>query len=359
MLVANLSKKERLLLELANEGQREQDVDKIHSLERSLAKARAALKTEKKKLAAIVKQNEEQSSLLELVSNTKEKTRKAKPVRRSGKKGGKPKGSVLIGATDWHSEEYIPPSEANGYNEYTLDICKQRTDRLWDKSMYLTEFASNVADIEELWLWLGGDLIHGYIHEENIELNQLGPTEAILFVQDRISEGIETILKNKALKKVNVFTNFGNHGRATPDRRVSTAWRTSWEWLAYGNLQRLYASNPRVNFFVTQDYFNTVDIQGYRVRGHHGDNVSGGGSTHLANGVSKSIQAWNRNFKADYDIFGHYHTYVQDWNWQSSGCLCGHNDFAVKIKVPVQPPTQIFQLFRPVDFQAMVLSFVV
>jgi len=254
------------------------------------------------------------------------------------KEGNKSSGgcTAIICASDWHLEKNIVPSTVSGLNEFNLSIGQKRIDRLWQKSVYLVEFFKHIADVDDVVLWLGGDLINNYLHDEDVEGNLCGPTEAIALLQDHVCSGIDFLSDHVNLSRV--ICNYGNHGRTTHRMRYATGWKTSWEYLAYVTIQRC---NPGLDFQIAQGYFNYAKIQGYNVRFHHGDSVRySGGVGGLSIPMNKAIQQWDKGVKAKLSINGHYHQYLDYWSWVSCGCLCGYDAFAQSIKAEYQEPTQ-------------------
>lgn len=257
-------------------------------------------------------------------------------------KPGQTPATAVIAATDWHCEANVQPDIVSGLNTYNLDVFQGRVRRLWEKSVLLIDFARHLCSIRDAVLWLGGDLINGYIHEELEEGNFAGPTEAILFVQDAVAEGIETLLKTAKLDHLRVVCNFGNHGRSTKRRRISTGFKTSWEWLAYQNLARYFARS-NVSWQIARGYFNYVDVQGYTCRFHHGDNIRYyGGVGGITIPVNKAIHQWNLSRRADYDFFGHYHQMLETPRWTACPCLSGYDAYALSIKAEYEEPAQAF-----------------
>lgn len=244
--------------------------------------------------------------------------------------------TAIVCANDWHLEKKIQPSTVSGLNEFNLSIAERRVDRLWGKAVYLIEFWRNIAEVDEVILWLGGDLMNNYLHDEDVESNFCGPTEAILAIQDHVATGIEHLKDNVGLDRV--VTNYGNHGRSTRYNRPATGWKTSWEYLAYKNLERTYG---KLDWNITQGYMNYLDIQGYKARFHHGENVKYyGGVGGLTIPMNKAVQQWDKSRRADLSISGHFHQYLDYWSWVSCGCLCGYDAYAQSIKAEFQEPTQ-------------------
>lgn len=288
---------------------------------------------------------EENISIAERLDTFLETTDKinAGKVNKLNKSTNKSKSTMILCANDWHSEENVSLELTNGINEFNLDIAKKRIDRLWNKTIYMLDFVSHIAKVDDLVLFLGGDHVSGAIHAELEESNFLGPTEAILWVQDRITEGIDFLLPY--FKSITVVTSYGNHGRSTIKRRISTGYRHSWEWLAYNNISKYYRKESKLRFQISKGYLNWLNIQGRDVRFHHGDSIrflGGIGGVHIP--MRRKLAQWDKAKKADFSVCGHFHEYIDDYRYVISGCLVGMNAYGIEIGVEPQQPSQAIML---------------
>lgn len=272
------------------------------------------------------------------------------PTRRKWEAMQKKKGSkstALIGLMDWHTEERVDGNTIDNLNHFDLKVAEQRVQKTFEKSIYLLEYARHVSDIDQLVVAVLGDMITGYIHDELKESNYLSPTEACLFVQDMLCTGIDYLLKYANVKHILVPCCHGNHGRTTPQRMVSTSYKNSYEWQLYHQISRHYRNEPRVSFKIENGIHNWIDMQGYSVRLHHGDNIRfQGGVGGITIPTNKKIAQWNKARVADLDIFGHYHQFLHHWKWICGGSLIGYNAYAQSIGADFQPPTQLFVLMN-------------
>lgn len=142
--------------------------------------------------------------------------------------------------SDWHCEEEVKPESVRSKNEFNLDVADRRISRLIDKSVVYAKSRETETDIPEAVVWLGGDFISGYIHEELMPSNQLSPPEAILWVKARIKAGIIHIAQN--FPKVRVVCNVGNHGRchdAETELLTAEGWKT-YDQLEVGEMVATY-----------------------------------------------------------------------------------------------------------------------
>ena len=247
-------------------------------------------------------------------------------------------------ASDWHVEETVEAASVNGLNEYRLPIAKTRIEKFFSTIARLTEIERHGAKIDDLILWLGGDLMTGMIHEELAESNSKTPTQVILWLQDRLADGLATLKPH--FKRIIIPTSYGNHGRTTIKTRHATGAAHSYEWLLYRILEGRFHGDQQIEFQIADSYFNFMEVYGRRLRFHHGDALKyNGGVGDISIGVNKAIAAWNRSpNRADLDLFGHWHRYQQNSNWLCNGSLIGFNAYALSIKASFEPPLQTYFL---------------
>lgn len=266
-----------------------------------------------------------------------------KPIKRRARKG---KEACPIGmASDWHVEEEVRPETVNGKNKYDLKIAKKRSENFFDGLAENTKSCQRDALIKDLILWLGGDMITNYLHEENKKGNLLSPMKAILFCQALLIAGINYLLEELELERLVVITNYGNHGRSTRKPEYATGAEGNYEWMMYHTLAQHYADDERVEFIIEENRLVYFNVFNQRVRFHHGDDIRyGGGIGGLNVPLHKAIYSWNQTDKADLSIIGHWHNFVDYNHTVVNGSLIGYNAYCVAKKIPFQPPKQGFVL---------------
>jgi len=197
-----------------------------------------------------------------------------------------------------------------------------------------------LADIRRVVVWLGGDFISGHIHDDTAELAQLAPLAATRWIGERLAGFIGAVADQA--DDVIVATNSGNHGRSTEKLRVGTEMEHSFEQHLYLTLASA-ERRPNVRWQVGTGYLNVVDLDGFRVRFHHGHAVryqGGIGGIHVP--LNKSIAAWDSIQRADLTCLGHWHQF--SWGragrYVSNGSVIGHSAYAVRIKATYEPPCQ-------------------
>jgi len=322
----------------------DEKIREIRKLERKLASANAAKKDAEKKYKqaeADLQVSEDNCERL-LASQDQATLRK---LERSRKRKGRGKASAIICVNDWHLEEVVDPKMVNGVNEFNERVANRRIATTWQKSLYLLDFARSIANINEVVLWAGGDMITGYIHEELMEGNRKGPAEASIEVQNHLIQGIDLLKRESKADHVLFTTSLGNHGRSTKDRRIATEPRSSWEWLIYNNVANFFRDDDKVQCKLEPGYHNILPVQGHTVRFHHGHAIKyGGGIGGVHVPLRRKIAQWNEPpaTPAELDVMGHFHQYGCDWNYVLCGCLIGISPYAKRGGFKAQPPTQTF-----------------
>lgn len=325
------------------DGGRAQERTPEHELrEHRLKRLAEELKRQKKDILRRLELAEERSEIALAVSHpTSDLAIKAKSAK------GREAVAVAL-ASDWHLEEDVDPATVNGRNRYTPAIAEQRATKYFrDVAGLIRHHSSGPTGfkIPRLILWAGGDMITGYIHDELVESNHLSPTEAILFFQKLWIAGIRYLLAEVPGLQIDVLCSYGNHGRTTQRRRVSTGAKNSFEWLGYHGLAQAFDGERRVNFRIADGAHLYAEVYDWTIRFHHGDDVRyQGGIGGLAIPLRKAIDSWNQFRHADIDCIGHWHQLVDYGFAVVNGSLIGYNAYALSIKARYEPARQAFFL---------------
>lgn len=261
---------------------------------------------------------------------------------KGSKSFNKSEATAILLASDWHYEENVKLSQTNGLNEFNRTIAKERIEKLFKVVAKLIEVHQKEYDIDNFVLALMGDFISGSIHDDLKEGNEIQPTQAIYEVQCLIASGIEYMLKNSNVNLI-IPCSSGNHGRITDKIRVSTAYGNSLEFLMYRTLRDYFKNEERVKFIINDSYLTYMDIYDYKIRFHHGDSMRyGGGIGGLFIPAFKAISQWDKQIRADWTFFGHFHQLKDGGNFVSNGSLIGFSPYAIRIKADYEKPKQAF-----------------
>lgn len=250
-------------------------------------------------------------------------------------------------ASDWHVEERVDPVSVAYRNEYNLEIAKARIDRFFESIIWNIQHhrASKKTVIRNLVLWLGGDLITGYIHLELIETNLLSPTEAVRWLMPLLRDWIHTLLKALDLDHIEVPCSHGNHGRTTEKSRIQSGAANSFENLMYHCLAEEFRNEKRVHFEITASPHQYVQVYDFMLHFHHGDSLRyAGGVGGLAVPLMKAIPPWDQLKSSHYHHVGHFHQLSDFGRVLVNGSLIGYGPYSQWIRAGYEPPQQWFYL---------------
>lgn len=243
---------------------------------------------------------------------------------------------------DWHAEETIDPKTISGLNEFNLEVCERRINKLVRSTLRLTEIERSGATIKNLVVGMLGDMMTGYIHEELQESNGLSPTETILWLRNRIVSALKLLKKEGGFERIIIPCCYGNHGRTTKKPRHATGAKNSYEWMMYHVMKD---DLPEMEWHIADGYHLYLDVYDRTIRFHHGDNVQyQGGIGGLTIPTEKAIAKWNTGKTPYLDIFGHHHTAQQNPRWMCNGSLVGFGAYSLSIKAGYELPQQTFFL---------------
>lgn len=263
-------------------------------------------------------------------------------------------GTALAMASDWHIEEQILPEQVSGRNRYNLDISQHRMERFFESVRWGIDSQRNTFVIRDLVLWLGGDLITNYLHEDNILTNLLSPPEALAYAHRSIADGIRFLLEDPGLERIVIPCNDGNHGRMSKRMGSSSRTMMSLEIMLYRMLEREFRNEPRVQFLIAEGEHLYYSIYGRTVRFVHGDSIKySGGIGGITIPVMKAINAWNTMRYADLTCMGHWHQRLVLPDLMVNGSLIGYSPFSMTIRARFEPPSQNFSILEPKRFRSV------
>lgn len=303
------------------------------------------LKREHKDLVARLQEAEARQAVLDRFSQPIEPYQ----IKRREKKSGLREATAVAMASDWHVEEHVPNRADTAGNYYDLSVAEKRCVRFFTGLMWLIAFNRGAFAIRSLLLWLGGDLMTGFLRNENREENELSPVETVNVLRAWLIAGIDLLLTDPQLVEIVIPCSHGNHGRTTELRQISTGAKNSYEWLLYQMLAAHYGpSHPhhkRVKFITDQSNHQYVKVYDFDLHFTHGDEVKfAGGVGGIAVPLMKAVSGWDQVRRCHYHHLGHFHQYTDYGSATVNGSLIGYNAYAMSIRAFPEPPQQAFYI---------------
>jgi hypothetical protein len=254
---------------------------------------------------------------------------------------GNSEALVVACATDWHLGSVIRPETVMGLNEFNVAVAKQRISNFFELIVKLTEKERQNIKIDELVLFLGGDLIDGALHLDTVMTNEIAePMHQAVLCQQLIEAGLNFLLNHGKYKKINVVCCDGNHGRVTQRIHFSSRQGNALEYFMYYNIASRFSN---INWLMADGLHVYLKVYDYVLRFHHGDTIGFGGVNGPYTYLNRRIYQWDQAHRADYSVQGHLHCYTLGTRrWLINGSLVGYSPFAVGISGEYQPPIQAF-----------------
>lgn len=232
-------------------------------------------------------------------------------------------------ASDWHWFEDVDPKKVNGLNEYNPAIAHRRAERFFAGIEWLISQQARIFDVRHLVLGLIGDLITGYLRDEDLESNHGSPTEEVVDLVVVLETGLRFLHKALPELTIHIPCLSGNHGRTTHKLRVATASRNSFEWLMYRWLASRFKDEKWVTFQIADGHHTLVDIYGLRMHLHHGDSVrSNGGIGGVDVPLGRAVAGWRLKFRSHLSVCGHFHQFQAGERLVRNGSLIGYGAYS-------------------------------
>ncbi len=267
-----------------------------------------------------------------------------KPRAIKAKKGKNSSEATAIATmSDVHLGQEITPESVNGLNEYNARICRARCEMFFERVVRLTNKERQDVSIDELILFLGGDLIEGALHLDTIMASDVsGPIKQIVEMQAIVESGINHLIKHGGYKQITVVCSDGNHGRISAKQHHHSRRGNALEYYLYYNLAKRF---PDLNWYIKESLLTYVPVYENTIRFMHGDRIAYGGVNGFYTYLHRRIYEWDTSMQADYTILGHLHSYTPNRRYLVNGSMIGHNPFAISLGAKFEPPIQGFMLW--------------
>jgi hypothetical protein len=201
---------------------------------------------------------------------------------------------------------------------YDTTVAEERVLLAMQKAIHITNLRRNIAAIDELHVYLGGDVIEG----EDIFPHQAHEIDSSVFDQACISfpriMGKALLLALEHFARVKVYSVPGNHGRNGPKSTRSHP-RTNWDQVAYHTLRTLLLGTKdspraelakRLEFNLSEEFWIVDRVFGWGNLLVHGHQIGGGFAGFPWYGTAKKAWGWIDAIGEPWQalFFGHFHT---------------------------------------------------
>lgn len=246
--------------------------------------------------------------------------------------------------SDWHIEKTVEPESVNYKNFYNLEEAERTVHELFRNAVYLITKEAKYTNISQAIFALLGDLIDGYIHEENMIVNSLSPIESSIMLVNLLESGFKYVLDNTNID-ILVPCIYGNHSRTSAKMMFSCGYKTNFEYAAYCMLANRFKDEKRIQFVIPKNSEVIIKTFDWKIRFYHGFNIKyNGGVGGITIPLNKAIARGNTCDSVDLDCIGHFHTFQSSGNFIVNGSAIGFDNYALTLKLPYEAPSQTFFL---------------
>ena len=232
------------------------------------------------------------------------------------------------------SDLHYGATSDNVLNLYNTDVCKERMQTLLHKTLDYCK----LHDVQELYVNLGGDLVHGIIHVSGRVEQEEDVISQTMHVAELLSRFIATLMEN--IPKVHIVGVQGNHSRVSAERKQS---------LNAENFERIifeYISN-RLGVPVIRNGLEdwvAYSIGNRKIFLEHGD------KTNLASIRTKAINVLG--YVPDEILTGHLHhmEVIEEHGTDIvvNGSVMGTDSYAMKHRLHTEP-YQVLRIYNGDD----------
>jgi hypothetical protein len=259
---------------------------------------------------------------------------------------------ALLHSTDWQLGKKTP--------NYNTAICEKRVQQSIDKTIKISEIQRKDHPVKEIVLMLGGDIV---------ENTTIFPSQVYEVDSDVMSQFIESsriiidvvrkLLAN--FEKVTVVCEPGNHGRIGKVGELPKD--INWDKLTYMFAGEALKNEKRLNWQMSKEDIQRVEIGNYKALLIHGDEIRWGTASTIVrfadrwkSGAYKffdEIEKVTKGFDFRDLYIGHYHQH-QSWNMANgegsvfmSGAVESGNRYARDLLASSGEPSQRLHFVDP------------
>ena len=228
----------------------------------------------------------------------------------------KPKKLVKQKLSDDHEEVVILNLGDAHFGRYTPDRMEEKVGELYKTVSKVVAIHRSAYKIKTLVINMIGDMVDGegiyssQSHEQKFYLMEQMysyGSPMICNLLNQLSDEFEEIVIN---------TVPGNHGRSGTSRSNNPNVKLNYDTIFYEQLKAMTASNPRIKWNITWDWYQVVDIMGWSFMLHHGDKIRSWMNIPFYGIINKGMR-WKGSLPEEWDymFMGHFHTtHELKWN---------------------------------------------
>lgn len=152
------------------------------------------------------------------------------------------KETATLALSDLHLTENVKWEDSNGINVYNSIIASNRLYVLAQKVKSILGRHMAMYTLEEMVIFLLGDIINGTIHPEMLRTNDLTNEAAVILAARLLKMFLQEI--GTLNLKTRVLAKHGNHPRTSLKMPTKSQATTNYDWVVYEMLRDIIDSDP-------------------------------------------------------------------------------------------------------------------
>lgn len=276
----------------------------------------------------------EQGRFDEVIHGITEGVKAAKPLPSPKIKLARDLGrpvTLVTQFSDWHVGLVTPPSDIEGFGEYSFDVAGRRVANLVGSLARYAETMRHGYSISDCVILCTGDYVSGDIHDGLVRTNEFpAPVQAVksgLLMASAI-QSLAGVFPNVRVE----FIAPGNHDRLTKKPQAQAGGWNSWGYVVGSLAKEVLRNQGNVKFNLYPRMQEIVEVQGRRYLCGHGDGIIGTWGIPFY-GIERKVA---RESKARMNmpeqrhfhkiVIGHFHTALDHEDWFVGGSLSGTDE---------------------------------
>jgi predicted phosphodiesterase len=186
--------------------------------------------------------------------------------------------------SDLHSGEKTPSFDST--------VLKRRLANLWEDTLRITYLHRSMYPVNVLNIFLGGDMVHGENPYQGAKVGNIECGAQQQVFEIALPELASFILScRQEFAKVRIYAVPGNHGRYSKEAPETS----NWDIFLYKALANQLARYDGIEFHISEEFNQIVEIQGFKFFLFHGDQIrSYNGIPYF--GISRKLMSWYITF---------------------------------------------------------------
>ena len=323
------------------------DPQSLMDAERRAERYRLEAEEIRAKYKTVVKHEAQRDIIAEGITKSLTRLPEIPVLRRTpseGKSEGRHTAVALL--SDLHAGEVVDIAAMRGLGGYDWEIFRQRLGLWVERVLFLVELRRTRLQVDDLAVFMDGDMLSGDIHEELVATNAMSIADAMAMTSQCISHALMQLAQH--FDSILVSCTVGNHTRMSKQPSYKQRVKMNWDTLVYQTCAGMTAKQPNITWDIPPSWFQITDVLNTSILHFHGDGIVSWagfpwyGLDRATKKLREALGFLNETYNAV--CVGHFHVPLQMETPGGpiivNGSFPGGNEFALGKLYTFLPPYQ-------------------